>query len=354
MKFGTFCHIARQAFLIVGMCVACGPATAQDWITPDTCAVPAAAPPPPDAASLAIVAKEAAMIDNAHGRFWRITSAGAQVSYLWGTLHSSDRTILDLPAALTDQLSTARLLLLETDPVAKSRIELEERALQAGVWVAGSDPAYDKTFLDSRVQVWVAARVNAITHAPEALPRLTDAGLAALLLTDPCEDFAAGALPIQDLRLGLFAYEAGVPVRGLEDWDAFLTEISQQDRHDTARAIAEVYGAYLNPEDFAQARAAGFDAYRRGQIGEMMVGNRLYLAQFFGADKAASLTRLADAYLIDDRNSRFLRALRAPLDAGGAVVAVGAFHLPGKSGLINRLREAGYRIERVTLPGEAD
>jgi uncharacterized protein YbaP (TraB family) len=35
------------------------------------------------------------------------------------------------------------------------------------------------------------------------------------------------------------------------------------------------------------------------------------------------------------------------LDKGGAYIAVGALHLPGKSGLIELLRAAGYTVTAV-------
>jgi uncharacterized protein YbaP (TraB family) len=172
------------------------------------------------------------------------------------------------------------------------------------------------------------------------------------LLSDPCEDFAAGVLPIQDYRLYLAAYEAGVPVQGLESWDAFLVEMSQHDRQETARAIAEIYGAYLNPKDFTKARAASIGLYRQGRIAEMIAWNRQYLRDFYGTAKAENLAALVDGYMIAERNRSFLRAMRKFLDAGSAVIAVGAFHLPGDDGLIAALRGAGYKVERQPVLGE--
>ena len=57
--------------------------------------------------------------------------------------------------------------------------------------------------------------------------------------------------------------------------------------------------------------------------------------------------------IIEDRNQQFLKAMRRPLDAGGAVIAVGAFHLPGDAGILAGLAAAGYRVERVQVAGEA-
>ena len=43
-----------------------------------------------------------------------------------------------------------------------------------------------------------------------------------------------------------------------------------------------------------------------------------------------------------------MAARAAPLlAAGGAFIAVGALHLPGKSGLIARFRAMGYRVVNV-------
>jgi len=356
MGFEAIRRRAGGAVLALAMTLGFGSiARAQEWITPDACRMPADAPQAPlPADDLAAVVAETATIDNAHGRLWRVTGAGGQVSYLWGSLHSSDREITDLPPALLALIPKAAGLYLESDPVAQSRTELEERVLQAGVWLAPSAPPYAKTYLGADVGRWVAARVAAVTAAPEALTRLTDAGLATLLLADPCEDFAAGVLPAQDNYLYLLAYRAGVPVRGLEAWDAFLTEMSQPEARETARAIARIYGAYLNPQGFGPARAAGFRLYLQGRIGEMMVWNRHYLAGIFGPDQAAALQSAADAYLVTARNRAFVRALTKPLDTGGALIAVGAFHLPGSDGLIDLLRGAGYRVDRVVLSGEAD
>lgn len=344
---------ARVFALIPALCT--GPAIAQDWITPEACEVTKAVPDPTllDAADQEEIRANAAAISNGVGRLWQVTSPQGQVSHLWGTFHSSDRLILDLPPELTALLAEARVLVLEYDPVAASRTVLEERLLQAGTWMAPSDPPYEKTFLDGRVLDWATARVTSVAGDDRALAALTDAGLAMLLLSDPCEDFAAGVFPIQDFRLYLAAYEAGLPVAGLESWDAFLSEMSQSDRQQAARAIAEIYGSYLNPQRFSAGRAGSMALYLQGRTADLMAWNQLYLDHFFGREKAAKLAALANGYLLEDRTRIFLRGLRKPLDQGAALIAVGAFHLPGKTGLISLLRAGGYRVERVATAGEA-
>jgi len=326
------------------------PLGAQDRITPEVCAL--------SAAELALPAATiddlAAAVPNGTGRFWRITGPAGQVSYLWGSLHSSDPAILALPPEVRQAMDTSRVLVLESDPRAKSRTEIAERALQAGVWLAPADQPWAKPWMDGAERVWAEERIASLTQDESAFSALTDMGLAYFLLSDPCEDFSTGVLPTQDLRFLLMAHEAGLPVAALEPWDAFLTEMSQPDRQEEARALARINAAFLKPEGYHEARIAGFRLYLAGQIGALHAASARYLSDRFGAREAGRLTELADRYLIVERNQRFVRALGKHLEAGGAMIVTGAFHLPGEQGLVALLQAKGYSVERVLVEGEVN
>lgn len=51
--------------------------------------------------------------------------------------------------------------------------------------------------------------------------------------------------------------------------------------------------------------------------------------------------------LLYDRNTNWVKKLPELMEKEGLVVAVGAGHLPGKKGILNLLREAGYKVEPV-------
>ena len=354
-----FLQGAMVALALTAACVAGGRALGQDWITPQTCQIDAAhggtgLVPQADRDA---VARRAAGISNGTGRLWKITAppragGGGEVSYLWGSFHSSDRLILDLPAEVRTLVPKLAVLVLESDPRPRSRAALEERALQAGMWRAPADGDDPKRWLSGPLRDWILARMRGVTFQDSLLGRVTDAGLAALLMQDPCEDFSAGVWPVQDISLALAAHQAGVPLTGLEPWGAFLEEMSQPERQDTARAIAQIYGAYLDPQGFGAARAAAVALYRQGRVGEMIAWNQLFLEQVFGKAEAARLGGLADGYLIDERNQTFLRQMGRHLAHGRALFVVGAFHLPGQAGLLAGLRVQGYQIERIRTAGE--
>ncbi len=325
------------------------PLGAQDRITPEVCALS-----PAELAGPVAVAGDPAGVLNGTGRFWRVTAPDGQVSYLWGSLHSSDPAILALPEPVRQAVQSARVLVLESDPRPKSRTEIAERALQAGVWLAPADQPWNKPWLEGAARVWAMERIAGLTQDDSAFPALTDMGLAYFLLSDPCEDFAASVLPTQDMRFLLTAHETGLPVASLEPWDAFLTEMSQPERQEEVRALARINAAFLDPDGYRAARIATFRLYLAGRIGDLRTASAGFLAEKFGAEEAAWLTVLADRYLVDERNQRFARALGKHLGEGAAMIVVGAFHLPGQAGLIALLQAEGYRVERIRVAGEAD
>jgi uncharacterized protein YbaP (TraB family) len=77
-----------------------------------------------------------------------------------------------------------------------------------------------------------------------------------------------------------------------------------------------------------------------------------YLSQEL--DKLEDMTKSEDMgiknfadLLLYDRNANWAKKLENLLPEKGLVIAVGAGHLPGKKGVINLLREAGYKVEPV-------
>ncbi|CAN0603204.1 unnamed protein product, partial [Ectocarpus sp. 12 AP-2014] len=103
-------------------------AQAQDWATFDVCTVEtpkivetAFAP-----ATLSSLETRGADLANGKGRLWRIETPQGSISHLWGTLHSADPLILDLPQVLRNIIDSARLVAVEIDFTAKSRAALRE------------------------------------------------------------------------------------------------------------------------------------------------------------------------------------------------------------------------------------
>lgn len=78
------------------------------------------------------------------------------------------------------------------------------------------------------------------------------------------------------------------------------------------------------------------DAYRKQEINKMDELTK----------QDPSIGEFADI-LLYDRNANWAKKLQELMPENSLVIAVGAGHLPGKKGVLNLLREAGYTVEPV-------
>ncbi|MEM7441354.1 MAG: TraB/GumN family protein, partial [Pseudomonadota bacterium] len=109
---------------------------------------------------------------------------------------------------------------------------------------------------------------------------------------------------------------------------------------------------YLNPEAYQMEPPLAFGQYIKGAIGLMMVDDRAAALKYFGAEEGARIWGLTQAYLVDERNRGFLETIAPELQRGGVLMVMGAFHLPGDTGMVAILRDAGFTVTRVPTDGE--
>lgn len=347
-----FFALHKAGLAIATACMASAPAAAQHWATPEACRVDS--PRVIESAfggDADLITQMASQEINATGRLWKITAPNGKTSHLWGTYHSNDPVILSLPPELRTVLAQAKTVASEYNPIPPSRRVMERQFDDNRLW-RHLRTAHTFSLPNKQVQGWIETRLIAMGYGAKIADSLSDLGIAEALLADPCNDFRNGIFPIQDDRILLLGAVAGATITGLEDPDAFRTTISRNDRADLARAMIEVYGAYLNPEGVNDARSTGFALYLQGQIGMMRAWDSAYIANIYGQARGAQLAALVNGYLVDERNLTFLKNALPLINEGHAVLAVGAFHLPGPNGMVALLRAEGHRVERVVTAGE--
>lgn len=350
----------RLSFLIACFFASLAPdiTKAQDWATKDVCTVKT--PKIHDAAfrptTLDALTTEAAQIENGTGRFWSVVAPNGATSHLWGTFHSSDPLILDLPKTVKDTVANARAVAVEIDFAFASRDDFRADQYQPLRFNEASDPFdFDKSGdttianLPPEISNWILARAIELGWTEDVELILSPAGIAEMLLGDPCEDFQGYTLPIQDDYIKLLGQLGGADIISLENRNDILTDLTASP--DIADAIIAVYAAYLKPETTNAARATSFALYRQGQIGAMFAWDQSFIADTLG-DIGPKALEQTNAYLLDHRNQRFLKRLEDELPKGGVFVATGTFHLPGQAGLVAQLRTQGYTVTRRVLPGE--
>ncbi|SMX38119.1 TraB/GumN family protein [Maliponia aquimaris] len=330
-------------------------ASAQDWATREFCQPPRIEVIDSvfDPEGRAELESRAAGIPNGVGRFWQVTGPDGAVSHLWGTMHSSHPSVLDLPDEVVATLTDARLIALEIDPTFPDRAS-------HGRFMRGADvyrPA-ESTFrfadlgLPRDIERHISARLTALGWHETAIDDLTYGALTDLLLFDPCEDFTAGVLPTQDSYIQTLAHIEGIPVMALEPVNRLAKKLDQTGNEDLARAVIATYSVYLLPGSSRDSRAASFALYQQGRVGLMMAWDEAAVIGTLGAEGPALYDRM-NAYLVEERNIDFFKASVEALREGGVFLAVGNFHLPGETGLVAQLRNAGFEVTRIPLPGEA-
>ncbi len=332
------------------------PALSQDWATRDVCFVenPQIMAESIAPATLEQLEDSAREIVNSTGRYWRIQTPDSKISYLWGTFHSNDPRILALPDRVENQIERSRVVAVERDFVFSSRADYSSFARGEYRFLTNvTHGPFAELTIPTRVKTWIRERLTGLGWDIYAADYLTLAALAEILLADPCEDFAYGTYPIQDGRIQMLGAIAGAEIMGLETKEAFREKLSAPEEIKLAEAVIAIYGAYMNPERTAADTATAFALYLQGRIGAMMALDLFYIQGIFGERPGTRLLERTNRYLLSERNKNFLIAALPELQNGGVFMAIGAFHLPGKDGMIERLRREGFVINRISLPEEA-
>ncbi len=349
--------IFRRALWLV-LAVWPGLVFAQDWATRELCFAPVSPLEARHVAphSLSALEAKAAEIENGVGRYWRVTAPGGAVSHLWGTYHTSIAEVLALPDIVKDEISTARAVAVEIDFTYPDREAIFSEYEVPGRYRVSDDPfavqdELDLSFLGPEVARWALDRLSAYGTYEDVLYVLTYAGLAELLLGDPCEDFMHTVLPVQDDLIQTMGHIASAEIIGLETRDAFFADLL--DKPQVAQAIVAVYASYLQPPRDADSYNASVAMYLEGRLGLLAALDGAHLEAVYGA-KGRDYLAKTDAYLLTFRNIRFLERALPELIEGGVFMAVGALHLPGEAGLVNMLRQQGFDVTRIPVPGEVE
>lgn len=332
------------------------PAHAQSWATQEMCDVQDAVVHPEVLAPFTedSLHKAAADIPNSVGRLWQVTSPDGAVSHLWGTMHSQHPLVLALPDPLMQAIAKARVVAVETDFTTSTRAELYDLYTAKHRYLEEGQPSYSTLNLPIDLDHRIRERFASLGWGYDGPDILNLSAIAEILLSDPCNDFSSGIYPIQDFRIQMLGDIAGARIMGLEDslmfYDRFASGLQDTG---TLKAMIAVYGSYLNPDMSNQSYATAFALYLQGQIGALMAWDKAYFDSLDDNGQYAAWLEQTNAFLLTERNINFVYAALPELETGGMVIAVGTYHLPGQSGMIELLRGAGFTVDRIVAEGEA-
>lgn len=287
------------------------------------------------------VMEESKKLENTEAIFWKVEKAGAEPSYLLGTIHISDPRVTALSPKVKEALNAAKTVALEF-------VGGQEAAVAAMTASAGQLLIYTdgKTTLDAQLTPDEFKKVQEIvekTGLPAQLAGMLRPWIVNMLLAiSDCERKKMdGGAPALDMQIEKTASDAGKTLAGLETADQQLTAMTSIPEDQQIQMLKAALKYADRSNDMIETLV---QMYLKRQIGAAMP------LQIAMAAKTGTPAAAYDGFLkllLTDRNARMRDSAKPLLDKGQAFIAVGALHMPGPKGLVALLREAGYTVTAV-------
>ena len=282
----------------------------------------------PSFASAAVTKTASAAVKAENSLLWKIEKKGTPVSWLYGTAHVGDPRVTQLsPKAEAAFESSAKV-------VTEIRLDFG-MMMEMGKRMLTPEPSLAQKIDAAHYQKLLPA-MEARGYPEVATAKLKPWG-AAMLMMVPVHK--PGQMPL-DLLFAKMAIEGQKDYSGLETLDEQLGLFETMPEE---KQIELLYAVLDQQNQLTQSYQKILELYLKQDINA--------LADFAAQDDI----KMADQawmkqwrfQLLEARNPRMAERLSDKLKEGKVFIAVGALHLPGKTGLIQSLRQQGYQVTPV-------
>ncbi len=266
------------------------------------------------------------------GRLWQVSKNGQPDSFVFGTMHSSDKRILFIPGIIMQAFNRSRTIVLETSFRDKSTADGQAMMRKGGNYslkkqlgqkrfktlsdIISRDYGIPPQFLDS-FKIWSAA---AILSQPS--PRKKSGNPSTLLdheLEKSGRRMHKDIVALETMKEQLSIFDRMPKTLQIEFLDQALKDYAKLDQE-----VEQLAKYYLD-----------------GNIGAIVCKMQE------GLKKASKgLAAVMQDKLITERNFKMVNRMKKSLKKGQAFIAVGALHLPGEKGILSLLEKMGYQVER--------
>ncbi len=283
--------------------------------------------------TLPIAVTARAESEYATGLLWRIEAANGARSHIFGTIHLTEPRVVKLPQPVLAAFQNSRSLTLEV-------IRTPEVQRAAASMMILSDGRTLDQVIGGELFAKLANRAKAIGIPEHALRRFKP-WASAIMLSLPRKELARRATGAQQLDFALLesARLRGLPQFGLE------TVQEQIGIFDGLAEVDQITVLRLAIEDHPRLDTVV------GQMVDLYLARDLAgLAEGWTKEKlrlGRRLANLIERRILIDRNVTMVERMQPRLGDGGAFVAVGAMHLPGRKGVLALLARRGFRVTRV-------
>ncbi len=294
---------------------------ARDWAVAAACALALATAP---------VAADPTAPPFSEGLLWRVSRAGVQDSFVFGTIHIADPRVNRIAKPVEDALGRSRTLALElgagavVDPQVFEHEQFRDgRRLQPLIG--------DEAFVQVRTEL-------AAQNVPERVIERMKPWAAMMKIARAAPRGEEASL---DQRLLAAARARGLKVAPLE-W--VEEQIAAFDGVPLESQVALLKHTLVHRGALEAGVDATIDAWLRRDLALLALLSDRLGDRFPGMGQHYwQLTR----HIIHNRTILMHHRLFMPLRGGRVFVAVGALHLPGDRGLLGLIARDGYRVTRV-------
>lgn len=261
------------------------------------------------------------------GILWKIEKQGLPVSYVFGTMHSEDKRVTNLPEEVNAAFSSATTFAMEMILDDKNTKDI----------VAGMYFKSGKTLKSVTSKKVYLQSVEAM--AQKGMPEKI------VNIMKPWAVFTVLSMPEQKTGLFLDAllYESALKnnkkVVGLETMQEQLAVFNEM-KLSTQISLLET--TLDSADDLNEILDETIDIYLTHDLDKILLLNSRYMALLDDA-----VAKDFNQRLLIDRNVRMVKRILPLLEKGNVFVAIGALHLPGKVGVLTILKNAGYTVSSV-------
>ena len=262
------------------------------------------------------------------GMLWQISApATGKTSYLFGTIHSEDSRVTTLAPAVQNAFNRSTRYVMEIIPDQASMVAASQAMLLGQG--ASLRALVGTSLFDQTVRI-----LRELGVPPEAADRFKP-WAAMVIMSMP----RAETGQVLDLLLYNAALKAGKAQSGLESAMEQLSIFDSLPLAEQKVLLAEAVALYPQMPGILEQLHLAYIARDLARLAALS-------DQYSNMGDARLASKVNDA-LVDQRNQRMAERMEGYLREGGAFVAVGALHLPGKQGLLQLLRKRGYVVTAV-------
>ncbi len=287
--------------------------------------------------ALAKIQKAALEIANGSTRFWKIEKSGQAPSWLFGTMHFSDPRVVKLPDVVEKAYSSAKTVVIENTQVLDPKSMVAEMAKLRPMMFFTDGSTLEKHFSKGTIELLKSRLVG--RDLPYFLGKRMQPWVVATAIVMPiCEiERKHRNEKVLDHIIGIRAIQEGKTLVGLESVKEQIGAMAGLPLDFHLKSLEETVRLGDKIDDMMETMV---QLYIKGSVG-MFWPLMEYMSP--ESSKGPGYAAFQEA-LITRRNKVMAERSLPHIEKGGVFMAVGALHLPGKLGVVQLLKDAGYKV----------